>query len=493
MTTRQTKFKGLIVLVILFGMAASGCSDNIAETNEQLSEPDTAAASETDDRIAYDLPVNDYGGYDFVFLVREFDGNGYWGSQEVFAEEQNAVPVNDAVFNRNLVIFEKYNVKISEVRSTDPYGNINKTVSAADHAYDCVMPNTINAASLTLKNALVPFDSLPHIDLSQSWWEQSSNEQLTIANRLYFAMGDLNILDNEATYVMMFNKDVSNSHNITDLYDSVRNNVWTYDKLGETIALVSADLDGNGKYDINDRFGLLTDTLAIKNGLFYASGISFFSKDENDLPVLTGDVERAVSVLEKLLSITSEKANTMLASDLKGISDPWTNGLNKMFKEGNGLFYAIGLTVINKMRDMDSDFGIVPYPKYDENQENYISYVAAHCTNCVAVPVTCTDFDMTSLILESMSYESKYTVMPAYYDVTITNKTMRDAESAEMLDIIFAHRGWDMAEIYNWGSISDLVTTLTDAGKFASSYEKKLNATVTGMNKTIEAYLSQVE
>ncbi len=217
------------------------------------------------------------------------------------------------------------------------------------------------------------------------------------------------------------------------MYDSVRNNVWTYNKFGETIALVSADLDGNGKYDLNDRFGLLTDTLAIKNGLFYASGISFFSKDENDLPVLTGDVERAVSVLEKLLSITSEKANTMLASDLKGISDPWTNGLNKMFKEGNGLFYAIGLTVINKMRDMDSDFGIVPYPKYDEIQENYISYVAAHCTNCVAVPVTCTDFDMTSRVLEAMPNRPKCLISYSHIEDGIWLRFTTGAASATLL------------------------------------------------------------
>jgi hypothetical protein len=424
--------------------------------------------------------------------VREFDGNGYWGSQEIYAEEQNAVPINDAVYNRNLIILEKYNTKISEYRSADPYNDIYKCVSAGDAAYDCVMPNTINAASLTLKNSLIPFDKLTYVDLSQPWWEQSSNEQLTIANKLYFAMGDLNILDNEATYVMMFNKDVANSYNITNLYDTVKNNLWTYDKLKETIALVSEDIDGNGKYDINDRFGLLTDTLAIKNGMFYASGESFFSKDNNDLPVLTESVERSVVVLEKLFSIADDKSNTILASDLTGISDPWTNGLNKMFKEGNGLIYAIGLTVINKMRDMDSDFGILPYPKYDEDQENYISYVAAHCTNCIAVPNTCRDCDMTSLILEAMSYESKYTVMPAYYDVTITNKTMRDAESAEMLDIIFSHRAWDMAEIYNWGSISELVTTLTDSNKFVSSYEKKINATVASMNKTVESYLSQV-
>ena len=69
---------------------------------------------------------------------------------------------------------------------------------------------------------------------------------------------------------------------------------------------------------------------------------------------------------------------------------------------------------------------------------------------------------------------------------------MRDAESTEMLDIIFSHRAWDMAEIYNWGSISELVTTLTDSNKFASSYEKKINATVVSMNKTVESYLSQV-
>jgi hypothetical protein len=88
----------ITVVFMVLSMLATGCSNNIAKASEQSAESDTNAVSgKADDRINYEIPVNDYGGYNFVFLVREFDGNGYWGSQEIYAEEQNAVPINDAV------------------------------------------------------------------------------------------------------------------------------------------------------------------------------------------------------------------------------------------------------------------------------------------------------------------------------------------------------------------------------------------------------------
>ena len=42
--------------------------------------------------------------------------------------------------------------------------------------------------------------------------------------------------------------------------------------------------------------------------------------------------------------------------------------------------------------------------------------------------------------------------VPAYYDVALTGKHIRDEDSAEMLDIILDGRVFDLGYIYNVGT-----------------------------------------
>lgn len=477
----------LLTVLIIPGIFSS-CQNDTENIRVEPPKTDEIYIEETTSKLEMDLPVNDYDGYTFRFLVREYDNNGYWGSKEIYAEEESGEPINDAVYLRNRKIEETYNINIEEVRSINLLADTQKVVIAGDHEYDCVMPNAGDAAVLAQSQYLMDFNKLPYINLSMPWWDKVSNDSLSIGGKYYFTMGELNIMDNDATYVMMFNKDVANDYGIDDLYESVLDNKWTFDKLYSVIQTVSEDLDGNGIYDDNDRFGLLTDNGAIKLGLFYASGETMIMKDSSDYPIINTDLTRATSVMDKMLEITNDKANTLLAEDLKHISDPWTNGLNKMFKEGKGLFYAIGLTVMHKMRDMDSDFGLMPYPKFDESQTEYMNHVSSWCTNTVAIPATTIDIDMASIIIESLAYESMYTLTPAYYEITIVNKTIRDEGSAEMLDIILSNRIYDIGSIYNWSGIGNLPMTTNEAGQFISKVAAIETATTTAMEKTIDIF-----
>jgi hypothetical protein len=176
----------------------------------------------------------------------------------------------------------------------------------------------------------------------------------------------------------------------------------------------------------------------------------------------------------------------MLAQTLisQGITNPWSDaGINGMFKQGRALLYAISLTVMSKMRDMDSDFGVLPYPKLDETQEEYTSFVY-QTADCICVPITCTDPERTSAILEALCCESANLVMPAYYDVTITDKTTRDEKSREMLDYIFDHRTIDPMQLFDWGGMNAMLYTIKSADTFASSLEKREKSALRAMEKT---------
>jgi len=108
---------------------------------------------------------------------------------------------------------------------------------------------------------------------------------------------------------------------------------------------------------------------------------------------------------------------------------------HNMFIEDRALFLALTMGTVSKLRDMNTDFGLIPYPKWDETQEAYGSTVQDGAT-VFLVPQTIDDPEFVGIITEAMAAESYKTVVPAYYDVVLKTKSSRDEESARMIDLI---------------------------------------------------------
>jgi hypothetical protein len=89
-----------------------------------------------------------------------------------------------------------------------------------------------------------------------------------------------------------------------------------------------------------------------------------------------------------------------------------------------------------------------------------------------------------------MAAKSVGTVTEAYYDKALTYKYMRDEESAKMLDMILASRIYDLAYIYDWGSLYTQLKSLINTGKdtVASTWDKKMAAAEKALTKTVDAY-----
>ena len=491
----KIKIKKSILLFFLFvfcifciscaGEKKENEKDKTADINGEKNDQEVELATGP---VLHEMPDKDYNGYEFNFLVKEFDGNGYWGAVDVFAAEENGEPVNDSVYKRNRIIEDRYNINISEVRNTDVAGTARKVISAGTHDYDVIMPNLNSIATLATQGLLADVrENFPYLELGQVWWDQRANEMLTLGNRQYFLIGDMTLMANDATWVIMFNKKVAEEYAMGNLYAHVKENDWNFDTFFGLVRQVSKDLNGDGKFDDNDQVGLLTDSGAYTI-MIYNTGEMVAKKDQNDLPYLSLNNERTINAVQQVFDILKDKTISVNAfTDLPHISDPWTNGVNKMFQENKGLFYMLSLTVMHKMRAMDSDFGVLPFPKLDASQTEYYHTVQPSTTNSIVFPKTTPDPEMASIIIEDMCYEARDTVRHAYFDITITNKTIRDEESAEMLDLIFSSRIYDLGFIFNWGSMGYLLETVyPDAGTFVSKYEKAESKAQAAMEKTIE-------
>ena len=214
-----------------------------------------------------------------------------------------------------------------------------------------------------------------------------------------------------------------------------------------------------------------------------SAGEKFVDKDENDVPYFAAGSPRFVDVYEKILSILNAGDNRFFDADAAGNH----RYQDTMFPGNQVLFWHELMNWSKILRDMESDFGILPTPKYDENQTIYYSRVFN--ATMMAVPVTVLDTEREGIILEALCAESYKSVKPVYYDTMLKTKISRDEESGEMLDIIFANRIYDMGYLYWDSNVLSPYTTMAKAGKneVASYVEKNKDKAQAAMQKTIDA------
>ena len=83
--------------------------------------------------------------------------------------------------------------------------------------------------------------------------------------------------------------------------------------------------------------------------------------------------------------------------------------------------------------------------------------------------------------------------MQAYYEVSCKMKYTYDAESAQMLDLIFASIQYDPAKIYNIKGAADFIVGMGYSKKntFASTYAKMESKALADIEKLIEDYTAE--
>ena len=133
------------------------------------------------------------------------------------------------------------------------------------------------------------------------------------------------------------------------------------------------------------------------------------------------------------------------------------------FHDGRAYFVGTNLKSLNVFRDMESEYGIVPYPKFDSSQPDYISTVGGDAS-LLMLPKTAGDSDgeFVGTIIEALARQSLLSVIPAYYETTLQLKFTRDEETIEMLGILRKTANFDMGYLYNFDSSGRISKTLIE-------------------------------
>ncbi|MGI6202847.1 MAG: hypothetical protein ACOYID_05530 [Eubacteriales bacterium] len=477
--------------ILLLGVTLVSCSDG---TGGQTADTTSAGQSASDDtgevdtRVYPELPDMDFDGYTFKVLHWYVTGWDHRMNKDIFAEVETGDPINDAVYKRNSIINDKYNVNFSI--QNEPHNEVismtQKFVNAGEDAYDVVYARMVDVTSLLTGGYFLDLNTLPYVDFSKPWWDHNSVERLSVLGKLYLVASDINIIDKDATAAIAFNKQYAAEEQLPNLYELVENGTWTMDKMMSLYKGKSRDLNGDGQIDADNDVYAFLGKHDVAASFFLGGGGSFVSKDENDEPYLSFESERNYNIAQKIFDIMYDEHHFYNQHLMQKTIDDYA--FEQLFPNGHGLFYWMRLDNVTTMRASETDFGILPIPKYDEAQTRYYSMVSVHTSGLITVPKTAQDPGRTGFILEALSAESKYTLIPAYIEVALKGKYVRDNESEAMLDLIFATRTYDLGDVFNFGSLAGDWIGIAGTGNrdVASFYARHEKAAQKAIDKFIE-------
>lgn len=394
----------------------SGNDTSVAPTDSQNIPDSTAAVTEAG--VQPYIAAEDNGGKQ-IFL----QGFQVYYAPAVFAAEENGDAYNDVIYQRIARTEEYLNIDIvfdDSITHKDVAKTAQNNVASGDDAIQLMMSHDMRCnGSLVSENLCYDIASIESVDLTRDYWKFHTYDKLTVNGHVYLTKPMFII---PSVGCLTFNKAMIADHDMEEPYSAVRDGTWTLDKLREMAKMVTKDANGDGVMDENDIYGYGSNGDWDLNAFIYASGLVVTDLDEDGKIVLSMDTPRTYELFESIHEFLNQSGDAYIGS-------------GKMpMKDGRVLFRQTSTKNLDTLRDCEVEYGIVPYPKLDEEQEGYYGY---DISAFIHIPSSVREPELVGKTLEMLNYYSRELVMPTYYDIQLNSKSVRDEDSIEMLDLIF--------------------------------------------------------
>ncbi len=492
---KQRLISALLILAMLASSASLFSCSESTENSDPVAEETAATPSAEEETVAEteapkdslearldvsdELPDKQFDGRTFA-IIAEDQYEEFYISEELIGEA-----INDAVYARNLAVTERFDVKLDSVFHAE--GNLaaqaKLAVNAGDDAYQLVTGHIIYLGQSVKDGYMYNLNKIPHLNFDQPWWSDSTVEDLTYNGKTYLGIGDMLVSAVASTCCMLFNKNLAEAYGIPEMYDVVREGAWTIDKLYELSEGIYADTNGNGERDEEDTWAFATESKDAVNAYLWAFGKKIMTTGDDGKLTMDGFYdEKYVDIVEKLYDLFIDSGLTYTNTTNWGIG-------RDTFLLGNTLFANVYVSQTLALRDSEIEYGVIPYPKWDEAQTEYATNVVGGHEG-LAVLTSIKDPEFVGIVTEALCAESWKQVIPAYYDTTIKYKGARDEESIAMLDLIMDSRIFDFGYVYGgWGCAFWLQYCMEQQTKdIASMHKSKIKAIEKQTEKLFEYF-----
>lgn len=471
----------LLLLAMLLPMAA--CSENAENTenetrgtqisDESAGTETSADTTEEETKLLPNLPESlDFDGEE-VRIMQHPMGTGDWTdwlSRDLFAESFTGEPINDAVFERNTYVEDTLDVSLNVIEVADMPTAIREQATAGTGDYHISTARIQSLPGTVTGGYLQNLYKIPNMDLTQPWYDAKCIEDASIYDVLFYVTGSMIILDDDSTGAIVFNKQMVTDFNLESLYNFVLEGTWTLDQFAEYADLVDNDENGNGTVELEqDRFGILWQRDAIISFL-HAGGSRIVSKNAEGEPEFALNTENTINLMDKLDTFMFNPSVVQNMHNYSSVYPDIYAAECEVFKANRALFMWVRMRVVENLRDMEADFGIIPVPKLTVEQQNYYSTVNKYTAASICIPNDASlNLGLIGSVIELMSAEGHYGLREAYYEKNLGTKIARDPESTEMLDIIMENRVYDTGEIYDIGGLSGKLYELSSGTQIGIS------------------------
>ena len=344
---------------------------------------------------------------------------------------------------------------IVEVISRDTLAGIDQYQIALTHGY-------IGLGNLVTQNYVVDLYELEDISFNEEYWSVDAIEALEIGGKAYFGTSDFMVADVQCVF---FNKTMYAEQQIKDdPYELVRSGEWTLEKFMQLCSNVAVN-SGDPRWDKEDTYGLgvradwefipLVDACEVQ--WLTGSGYKTLNMGPNN--------EKYQTLYEKVEEMADAEWSYMYN---------WGDNENKVtIADNRFLFTMEPVKYAHTYLSSNVTFGMLPYPKFDVDQEEYHTLDAG---GMICVPTTVKDKEMVGKTLECLAFYSAETVNLAYYERLLGTRVAEAPDDAEML------------EKYIFGTI-----TLNPAYNYSEKANMPLGILVYTIPKMLRAKLNGTE
>ncbi|MBR5452513.1 MAG: extracellular solute-binding protein [Clostridia bacterium] len=448
----------LAVLMLLSFAACAGDNGASKDTGKTTSPTDGTTAPSFEDVIDYekdDLPASlNFGGDKVVVLSASiYNAEGEEDRMPEFSvEELTSDVINDSIYNRELSVEDRLDIEIvnAQVTVDKLTTEIEKQYNAGDDSYDVVIHANHTLARYVFDGYFTDLYTVDYLNFDKPWWSDKFNSEAELMDMLFMTTGSLSLSLTRNIYAMYYNKALAENYSsdieeLGDLYTVVENGDWTFDKFVELGGEIYKDTNGDTLYDIDDEYGIAYVPYIPLDAIWSSFDINIFSRTEDGWFEMDVNTDKLYTALDKMYSLIHDTKGSMSSGGF-GVD---FYDVHKTFANGHVLFMPNMLGVIEtpELRNMQDDYGILPYPKYDDSQKEYYSYSHDQYT-AFAIPITSSKPDTAGAMLEAMASYAYRDTQPAYFNTALKGKYMSDPQSRKMLDIVVEGFMVDAAWIY---------------------------------------------
>jgi len=470
MNKNIVRILALLLAALMLTVCFVGCQDNPDQGNEGGDVTDAPADDGTQggsdsETQAPEQSLEDILGFEIPNLDKSFNILYQKGIEatveDIIAESFDGDEVAIEVYERNILIEEKFGVTLNFVDSIDNWNTraedkkfIESAVQAGTNDYDLVAGSNVTMATMMYSGLFYNLCDVESIDFDHSWWMPDTVETYGIGNRVYGLLGDAMHSYYSQLNLIAVNKTLADSFGVEaahgDFYKLAYDGKWTLDTY-LTIGAAYGQDNGDGVMKATDDvFGSVVINVPSRNFL-YSLGHEIITLNETEDGVVlpTALDEKTVTSYEKLYNAFPQTVGTGVSPNCISISTVET--ACKAFSENRILMMTSYFSYLGSedIRNMNGEYMMMPMPKYDENQEDYITPFGT-TASMLLIPLTAINEEQSGMVMEYMGYVGEKDIVPVYIGQTLKLKYANDDKVMEMVQYIIDRAAFTLTQATIW-------------------------------------------